>query len=227
VLSRASRGLTLWAVLATLLVGALAAQRAAQAECIDQNLAEVLEQKRRRRDVADRLFIKAGRHELTAYGGLYAADLLGASFIAGAMYTYHMNDDFAVEASFGYSRAKLDGERLLERSGIELVSKEDRRLLAFGALVWSPIHAKLAASGTTIIHFDIGILAGAGVVDTASSADGAFVGGLVMKFFLGKAVAVRIDFRDHVFRQELFGYRDYVNDLTFTLGVSAFLPVRY
>jgi outer membrane beta-barrel protein len=225
--STTCRSLLLPLLTTAVLLGAMGRARPALAECIDQNLADVLEQKRRRRDVKERLFIKAGRHEITAYGGLYAADLLGASFIVGGAYTYHMNDDFAVEGNFGYSRATLNGDKLLNRSGIDLVSKEDRRLVATGALVWTPFHAKLAASGPTIIHFDIGLLAGAGVVDTASSADGAFVGGLMMKFFFGRSWAIRLDFRDHVFRQELFGYKDYVNDLTFTMGVSTFLPTRY
>jgi outer membrane beta-barrel protein len=217
---------SLWALglVATLLLGDLSAARA---ECIDATMAELLEQKRRRRDVRDRLFIKAGRHEISAYGGYYAADLLGASYIVGGMYTYHMTEDFAVEGVFGFSQARIDGERILERRGIELLDKNNRRLLAFGDLIWSPIHAKLAGFGSTIIHFDAGILAGAGVVDTASSADGAFVGGLVFKFFLGRSWAIRVDVRDHVFRQELFGLKQYVNDLTFTAGVSTFFPMKF
>ena len=44
--------------------------------CIDEEIAERLAVKRKRRGAVDRLFVKQGRHELTAGGGYYASDLL-------------------------------------------------------------------------------------------------------------------------------------------------------
>jgi hypothetical protein len=42
---------------------------------------------------------------------------------------------------------------------------------------------------------------------------------------MGKAVALRIDVRDHVYRQELLAERFLVNDVSMTAGLSLFLPL--
>jgi hypothetical protein len=46
-----------------------------------------------------------------------------------------------------------------------------------------------------------------------------------MKFFIGHAIAIRVDVRDHVFRQQLLAEKVFVNDLTATLGFSLYLPL--
>ena len=79
--------------------------------------------------------------------------------------------------------------------------------------------------GGSITHFDLYVAAGAGVVDSALSSDLAGNVGLGLKFFLGRAVAIRVDVRDHLFRQQLLARQVFVDDLTTTLGLSVFLPV--
>src|SRR6185369_7853112 len=51
--------------------------------CIDQEIADRLAIKRKRRGAVDRLFVKQGRHEFSASGGYYASDLLSGSYIVG------------------------------------------------------------------------------------------------------------------------------------------------
>ena len=46
-----------------------------------------------------------------------------------------------------------------------------------------------------------------------------------LKFFLGRAMAFRIDVRSYVYRQQLLAKKEWVNDVTTTLGFSFFLPV--
>src|SRR5699024_2505369 len=58
--------------------------------CIDQEIADRLALKRKRRGAVDRLFVKQGRHELSLGGGYYASDLLSGTYLAGGAYTYHM-----------------------------------------------------------------------------------------------------------------------------------------
>ena len=65
--------------------------------CIDQEIADRLAIKRKRRGAVDRLFVKQGRHEISASGGYYASDLLSGSYIVGGSYAYHMTDETAVE----------------------------------------------------------------------------------------------------------------------------------
>ena len=83
------------------------------AMCIDQEIADRLAIKRKRRGAVDRLFVKAGRHELTVGGGYYASDLLSGTYIAGGSYTYHMTDETAVEFAGWYTHANADIIRAL------------------------------------------------------------------------------------------------------------------
>ncbi|HEX3760364.1 MAG TPA: hypothetical protein VHW23_16725, partial [Kofleriaceae bacterium] len=53
------------------------------AMCIDQEIADRLAIKRKRRGAVDRLFVKQGRHEFSANGGYYASDLLSGTYIVG------------------------------------------------------------------------------------------------------------------------------------------------
>jgi outer membrane beta-barrel protein len=90
-------------------------------------------------------------------------------------------------------------------------------------LVWSPVYGKLRLGGS-VARFDLHLDAGVGVVDSATSRGAMGVGGVGMKLFLGRAVAVRLDARNRVFRQELLDERFLVNDLAVTFGLSMFLP---
>ena len=92
-------------------------------------------------------------------------------------------------------------------------------------LIWSPVHGKFRLGGS-IVHFDIHLDAGVGVVDSQTSRGVTGVGGMGLKFFMGKAMAFRIDVRDHVFQQELLDETFLVNDVSVTTGLSLFLPLR-
>jgi outer membrane beta-barrel protein len=192
--------------------------------CIDENIRADLFAKRKMRTTRDRLFQQTNRHELTLQGGYYVSDLFDGTYTYGAAYTYHMTEDLAVEASGGYTRLTSSGSPQLERM-FTLLGRGPRRQLTFDAdLVWVPAHAKMRLGGS-ITHLDLYVVAGGGVVDSVLSSDLAGNGGLGLKFFLGHAVAVRVDVRDHVFRQQLLANKVIVNDLTVTLGFSLYLPV--
>jgi len=78
----------------------LHAAQIAHAQCIDEAIRDELNARRRYRGVQKRLFLKAGRHELSAMGGLYAADLLSSSYLLQGAYTFHVTEDLGLEASF-------------------------------------------------------------------------------------------------------------------------------
>ncbi|HVU52703.1 MAG TPA: outer membrane beta-barrel domain-containing protein [Polyangia bacterium] len=209
--------------------GAASAEDKADAQaggdaCIDENVKADLFAKRRMRTTRDRLFQQTNRHELTVQGGYYVSDLFDGTWTAGGAYTYHMTEDLAVEASGSYTRITSSGGPELERTFLVLMGKP-RRQLGFDAnLVWVPAHAKMRLGGG-ISHLDLYVTAGGGVVDSVLSSDLAANAGLGMKFFLGHAYAIRVDVRDHFFREQLLAEKEFVNDLTATLGFSLYLPM--
>jgi outer membrane beta-barrel protein len=194
-------------------------------QCIDQEIADRLAIKRKRRGAVDRLFVKQGRHELTALGGYYASDLFSGTWVVGGGYTYHMTDETAVELGGGLTHANADIIRAIEDDRGQVLDDDYARVIyAESLLVWSPVYGKLRLGGS-IAHFDLHVDVGVGVVDSTTSRGAMGIGGIGMKLFLGKAFALRLDARDRVFRQELLDEHFLVNDVAVTAGFSLFAPL--
>jgi outer membrane beta-barrel protein len=212
--------------LATLLLGARVARAAdapSEGACVDESVRADLDAKRRRRSAKERLVQKTNRHELGVRAGEYVSDIFDTTYVLGGMYAYHLTEDFAVEASGQYTRITSQGGPELERIFSVLGGQKRKSLLFFSNLVWSPLHAKMQ-TGASVVHFDVDLTAGAGVVDSALSSGIAGNAGVGLMFLLGRAVALRIDVRDYVYRQELLTRRLIVNDVAITGGVSVLLP---
>lgn len=194
------------------------------AMCIDQEIADRLAIKRKRRGAVDRLFVKQGRHEITIGGGYYASDLLSGTYLVGGSYTYHMTDETAVEFAGWWTHANADLIRALEdMRGVVLTETYARMIFAESLLVWSPVYGKLRLGGS-IFHFDLHADVGVGVIDSKTSRGAAGVVGFGIRLFAGQAVAFRIDARNRTFRQDLLEERFLVNDAALTAGLSLFLP---
>jgi outer membrane beta-barrel protein len=192
--------------------------------CIDKEIADRLAVKRKRRGAVDRLFVKQQRHELTVSGGYYNSDLFSGTWMVGGAYTFHMTEQTAVEFGGAWTHANADVIRAIEEQRGEVLEDDYARVLfAESLLLWSPVYGKLRLGGS-VVHFDIHLDAGVGVVDSATSRGAAGVAGLGMKIFAGRAVAFRIDARNRVFRQELLDKSFLVNDAAVTAGLSLFLP---
>jgi outer membrane beta-barrel protein len=193
-------------------------------QCVDENVKADLLAKRRQRGAKERLFQQTNRHELTAWGGYYVSDLFDGTYIVGGAYTYHMTEDFGVEATGAYTKYTSAGGPELERTFAVLQGKDQQVAIFEALLVWAPLHAKMRLFADSILHFDLFFDAGAGVVDSALSTGVAGTGGLGFKFFFGKATALRLDFRDHVYQMNLLAQHEIANDLTATLGMSVYVP---
>jgi outer membrane beta-barrel protein len=192
--------------------------------CIDQEIADRLAIKRKRRGAVDRLFVKQGRHEISIMGGYYDSDLLSGTYVLSAAYTYHMTDQTAVEFTGSYTHANADIVRALE-DGRGTVLADTYATVYFGesVLQWSPIYGKLRLGGE-VVHFDMHADIGVGVVDSGTSRGAAGVAGFGIKLFAGQWAAIRFDVRDRTYRQELLDEHFLVNDIAVTAGFSVFLP---
>jgi outer membrane beta-barrel protein len=192
--------------------------------CIDQEIADRLAIKRKRRGAVDRLFVKQHRHEISIGGGYLASDLLSGTYLATASYTYHMTDETAVEFGGAFTHANADLIRAIEDNrGVVLSDTYEREWFAESLLVWSPVYGKLRLGGT-IVHFDLHADLGVGVIDSNTSRGAAGVVGFGIRLFMGQAFAFRIDARDRTFRQELLDETFLVNDTAVTASLSVFLP---
>jgi len=196
------------------------------AMCIDQDIADRLAIKRKRRGAVDRLVVKQGRHELTLGGGYYASDLLSGTYLAGGSYPFPLAHETAVEFAGAQPTPTRDTPRAPEaRPAVALGEDYERMIFAESLLVWSPVYGKLRLGGA-VMHFDLHADIGVGVIDAKTSRGASGVLGFGLRLFLGQAVALRIDARNRTFRQELLDERFLVNDSAITASLSLFLPFR-
>lgn len=199
----------------------------ARAQCVDEELKQELVGGRHYRGVQDRLFTKAFRHEVSAMGGYYGADLYSSNWVVGGAYTFHFSESLGLEASFQYTRFRTAVTDSYERRYPE-IQVEDRTnkpgFLSFGHLVYSFAYGKLRWFGSGIGRFDFNFAIGAGVTDDSTSRGitGSF--GFGAKLYFGKWFAIRADVRDHILRQTLVGEDHLVNDVILTIGPSVFIP---
>jgi outer membrane beta-barrel protein len=208
-------------------LAASAATGAAQAQCVDEELKQELVGGRHYRGVEERLFTKAFRHELSAMGGLYSADLYSSSWLAGGAYTFHFSEDLGLEASVQFTRFHSAVTDSYERRypQIQVLDSTDRPgRLYFGHLIWTLAYGKLRWMGDGISRFDFNVAVGAGVTDDSTSQGVTGSAGLGAKFFFGHWFALRFDARDHVLQEVLVGDEHLVNDIVITLGASVFIP---
>ena len=214
-------------LLAALLIVSMAPSALLAEECIDQEMAEKLAFKRRRRGSVPRDFVKDLRHEFTFLGGWYVSDLFEGTYVIGGAYTFHMTEDTGVEGMFLYTHSKADVVRAIEDGRATTL----RDLFApstflAASLLWYPFHGKLQLGGA-VVHFDIDLSAGVGVVNSQTSRGVTGIGGLGFKFFINKAMSFRVDIKDLVYRQELLDTRYIVNDIALTTGLSFWLPIGF
>jgi len=209
------------------LSGALPSTRV-RADCVDDAVRDELNARRQYRGVQERLFQKALRHELSVFGGGYAADLTSSSYLAGGAYTFHLSEDLALEASFQYTRSHTELVRIIEsRLATELVREETPVFLYGGHLLWTLAYGKLRWFHSRISRFDFYLALGGGVTDNRSARGLTLSAGFGLKFYPTSWLAVRMDVRDHLLNQELLGESRIVNNLAATLGLSVFLPFAF
>jgi outer membrane beta-barrel protein len=197
----------------------------ASAQCVDETVRDELNARRRYRGVHQRLFIKAGRHELSASGGLYAADLLSSTYVLQGAYTFHITESLGIEASFGYSRANSELVRIVEREGGASLIRTDTPVYVYlGHVLWSLAYGKVRWFSGGISRFDFYFALGGGVTDNQTARGLTLSAGFGLKFYLSSWFAIRLDVRDNVMQQELLGESVIVNNLVGTGGFSIFFP---
>jgi outer membrane beta-barrel protein len=198
---------------------------AQSSQCIDESIRDELNARRKYRGVQQRLFQKAGRHELSVQAGWYAADLLSSSYLLTAAYTFHFSEDLALEASFGYTRADSKLVRIVQdETSFTALRLNTPVYLYMGHLLWSIAYGKVRWFEGGISRFDLHLAFGGGVTDnqSAQGLTGSF--GLGFSLYMAEWFALRFDVRDQVLPQELLGHAQLVNNIAALLGLSLFLP---
>jgi outer membrane beta-barrel protein len=211
-------------------LSAIAVERSARAQCVDEALKQQLVGQRAYRGVVPRLFQKALRHELSPMGGWYAGDISDGAPMYGGAYTFNFTEDLGLEAAYFRSRQTFTLLKAVNEhnQGLVDIVKADSNPINFftGNLIWSLAYGKVRWLGGAISRYDFFLAVGGGATVEPGNVGLTGTGGFGMKFYLTEWLALRLDVRDYVREQKRvqLGVEKIVNDLTATGGASVFIP---
>lgn len=181
-----------------------------------------------------RRFRKSGRFGVTVYGGLIPNNIFEQYIPVGLRLNYFILENIGIELAGSYNfKTKTGLENTIRESngvgaGQVLIGDTQVSHTNFG-LVWSPFYGKTAFYNSGILHFDLFLFAGAGMVIAETTPnfnadpeqeikpEGALGAGLAV--FFGDHFAGRVDYRQFVFQKVVGGV---ANPSEISLGVSFF-----
>ncbi|MDX9721543.1 MAG: outer membrane beta-barrel domain-containing protein [Myxococcota bacterium] len=205
----------------------------------EAEIQETWGEKRVIRTLQKRLFAKFARLEFTGFLGIVPNDPFVFYMPIGLRVDYHFNEAFALEFASSFlgcftGDVSGDQERGIEQGCLriasdlknELISEKgertrintitllDQQVARFGlAAMWSPFFGKVAVMNDSLVHFDVNLVGGAGLVvlesinpDTLRDVafDFSFEGvlGAGFKFYFGERYGIRADFRQYIYQKQ-------------------------
>ena len=154
--------------------------------------------------------------------GMLSVEDFGTNSVAGVSFTYHITEDFFVEANYGVSETEKTSYELLS-GGVELLTGDERDLAYYNlALGYNLFHGQIYFSDKLTFNNDFYFLAGAGNTDFAAKDYFTMMLGAGLRFYATDWVAVELSMRGHSFEHELFGESKKITNLESRLGVSFF-----
>jgi outer membrane beta-barrel protein len=177
----------------------------------------------RRKGVQRRDFLKRHRFELAAVGGWYASDALSSTYDYGGAVAFYPSEDFGVELLVTRSPIRFRLEEPFSAFDLEHHFQGGAAWQGIFSLLWSPIHAKLKFSETSIIHGDLFAVAGAGRTFHDSVLGLTWEAGAGFKLYFSRFVTFRLDVRDFLLPQEVLGRGRITNNVTILAGFSLWL----
>ena len=220
---RCAAGVLLLSLVATVAHGEELPSEAPLPSCLDKTIKDELGRELRPRGVQKKDFLKQGKFQVLARGGLYSGDLTSSSWVGGGALAFWFTEDLGVQGSFEVTPIALDLDAPLAEFFGDDRFEPGMGYLAIGSLVWSPIHAKLKIGGG-IVHADVAVTAGAGRMVHDSVQGVTFDAGLALEMFTSRWVTFRFEARDVMAVQEAVAETRYTNNIVTTVGVAFWIP---
>lgn len=177
-----------------------------------------------RRGVQKRDFMKRRRVEIAALGGYYASDALSSTYVYGGAVSFFPSEDFGLELMVTRNPVAFRLEEPFSSFDREHHFQSGIAWNVLGAVLWSPVHAKLRWSERHITHADLFLAAGAGQTLNDTVQGLTFQAGVGIKLYLTRFVSLRLDVRDLMVPQEVLGRGRATHNVVTTFGFCAWVP---
>ena len=160
--------------------------------------------------------------EIGAFAGIMSIEDFGSDVSYGVRLAYHITEGFFVEGTAGMSRAGLTSFEILS-GGARLISDSERDLIYYNLnLGYNILPGEVFLGEGRAYNTNLYLIAGLG--STTFAGDDRFTVnvGAGYRFLLNDAVAIHLDFRDHLFDIDLLGEEKTAHNLEGHLGITVF-----
>ena len=161
--------------------------------------------------------------EIGAFAGIMSIEDFGSDVSYGVRLAYHITEGFFVEGTAGCtSRAGLTSFEILS-GGARLISDSERDLIYYNLnLGYNILPGEVFLGEGRAYNTNLYLIAGLG--STTFAGDDRFTVnvGAGYRFLLNDAVAIHLDFRDHLFDIDLLGEEKTAHNLEGHLGITVF-----
>jgi outer membrane beta-barrel protein len=160
--------------------------------------------------------------EIGAYVGIMGIEDFGSDISYGVRVAYHITEGFFVEGTVGQSEGGLTSFEVLS-GGARLITDDERVLTYYNLnLGYNILPGEVFLGEGRAYNTNLYLIAGLG--STRFAGDDRFTVnfGAGYRFLLTDAVALHIDFRDHLFDIDLLGEEKTAHNLEGHLGFTVF-----
>jgi outer membrane beta-barrel protein len=166
--------------------------------------------------------IRNSDFELGAYYGIISIEDFGSDAVYGASLSYHLTEDFFLEATFGKSRAGKTSYETLSGAAQLLTSKErDYRYYALSA-GWDALPGEIFLGRNRAYNTALYLLGGVGSTHFAGNEHFTVNLGAGYRILMTNWLAMHMDVRDYLFDSDLLGKKKTTNNIEARIGVSVF-----
>jgi outer membrane beta-barrel protein len=203
-----------------LLAAALAATSAAAlgADPPAANTDQVVVPQVDRRDIGVPKF-PSNDFEMGLFGGTYATQNFGTSFVYGVRVGYHITEDFFVEGAYAQTKVSDELFRQILPGGVFATQSE--KLSYYNASVgYNILPGEIFIGSRRARPSQLFIVAGVGSTKFADQRRPTFNAGFGYRVYLADWIALQLDVRDHMFSLDLLGKRQSTQNIELTGGLT-------
>lgn len=159
--------------------------------------------------------------ELSTYAGALSLVDFGVNATYGIRADYHLTEDFFFEFSYGVSKASETSFETL--NSLSLLSDDERNLsMMTASLGWHFMPGETFLTSSWTLTSQLYGMIGLGKVNFAGQSDTLVNLGLGYRALLSDWMALRFDFKDHIFAVDVLGEDKRTHNFEVIAGLSVF-----
>ncbi|WP_347332698.1 outer membrane beta-barrel domain-containing protein [Marinimicrobium locisalis] len=187
----------------------------------DGPLGDIVGPDEERRTISER-DLDTENFEFGVFYGLMSVEDFGSNDVAGASLSYHVSEDFFLQANYGVTETRETSYELLS-GAVELLTEDQREYTYYNlSLGYNFLPGQIYLTKNWSFNTSAYVIGGAGNTEFAGQEYFTYNLGAGFKLYATDWLAFDLGMRGHVFTHELFGREVEVNNLEARLGVSVF-----